>query len=151
MSLVLTIKEDIKNAMREKNAVALTALRGVSSAFTNELITQGKMPGDEITDELAITVLKREVKRRKDAIEQFLAGGREDLAEDDKAEIEVLAKYLPENMSIEKITEIAKAKMTEMGITDKSKMGQLMGAIIKEAGSSADGGDVKTVVESLLA
>lgn len=151
MSISAQIKEDMKQAMRDKNALALTAIRGVMSAFTNELVTMGRSPSDELSDAEVITVIKREVKRRKDAIEQFTAGGREDLADDDKAEVEVLSKYLPAAMSREQIVEIARAKIAELGVTDKSGIGQLTGAVMKATGGEADGNDVKSVLEELLA
>jgi uncharacterized protein YqeY len=151
MSLVHDIKEAMKQAMRDKNTVALTALRGVLSAFTNEVVTLGRSPSDELQDAEAIVVLKREVKKRRDAIEQFTAGGREDLAEDDKAEVAVLSEFIPAGMSLDAIREIVLAKKDEMGITDASKMGQLIGAVAKETQGQADGSDIKSVVESLFA
>lgn len=150
MTLQEQLREDMKQAMRDKNASALTAIRGAMSAMTNELVTLGRTPTDALSDEEAQTVIKREVKRRKDAIEQFTAGGREDLAEDDKLEVETLSKYLPEMMSVDAIKEIAIAKQAELGMTDKADAGKLMGAIMKETAGKADGGDVKTVVESLF-
>lgn len=150
MTLQEQLREDMKQAMRDKNASALTAIRGVMSAMTNELVTLGRTPTDALSDEEAIVVIKREVKRRKDAIEQFTAGGREDLAEDDKLEVETLSKYLPAMMSMDAIKEIALAKQAELGMTDKSDSGKLMGAVMKETAGKADGADVKNVVESLF-
>jgi len=86
----------------------------------------------------------------QDSIEQFLKGGREDLAETEKEELPTLEAYLPQMMSIEEIRPIAEAKKAELGVEDKSKMGVLMGAVMKETKGQADGGDVKTVVEELL-
>jgi len=87
------------------------------------------------------------VKQRRDSIEQFEKGGRSELAENEKAEIEVLEKYLPEQMSAEKIAEIVAAKKTELDISDKSKMGMLIGAVVREVGDIADGAAVKIAVE----
>lgn len=150
MTLQEQLREDMKQAMRDKNASALTAIRGVMSAMTNELVTLGRTPTDALSDEEAVVVIKREVKRRKDAIDQFTAGGRPDLAEDDKMEVETLSKYLPVMMSVEAIKEIALAKQAELGLTEKADSGKLMGAIIKETSGAADGADVKAVVESLF-
>jgi uncharacterized protein YqeY len=136
------IKEEMKNAMREKNEVKLLTLRGLLAAFTNEAVTQKQKPDEMLADEVALAVIKRQVKQRKDSIEQFEKGGRADLAEDEKKELEILAR--------EEIEKIARAKMNELGITDKSKMGMLMGAVVKEAKGNADGALVKEVVESLL-
>lgn len=144
------IQTEIKNAMREKDQVKLTTLRGVISAFTNESVALKRTPQDKLSDEEALTVIKRLVKQRKDSIEQFEKGGRSDLAENEKAELSVLEVFLPAQMSEDQIREIAMRKKEEMNVTDKSKAGQLMGAIIKEAGGNADGALVKKIVESLF-
>ena len=75
-NLQQTIKSQIKEAMMAKDTVRLTVVRGLSSAITNELVTKGKMPTDELSDEDVLTVIRRQVKQRKDAIDQFTAGGR---------------------------------------------------------------------------
>lgn len=149
MSIVEQIKSDMKDAMRAKDAQALTALRGLLSAFTNELVAIGRTPQDSLSDEEAITVIKRASKQRKDAIEQFEKGGRPELAEDEKAELAVIEKYLPATMSLEDIKTIAEAKIAEFG-GDKTKLGQIIGAVLKQTAGQADGGDVKKVVTELL-
>lgn len=150
MSLHTTIKDATKQAMREKDAVTLSTLRGLVTAFTNESVATGGTPQDELTDEQAMTVIKREANKRKDSIEQYTKGGRPELAESEKAELAVLKAYLPEMMSKEDIQNIAEAKKAELGIEDKSKMGVLIGAIMKETGGNADGADVKEIVTKLL-
>jgi uncharacterized protein YqeY len=144
------IKEEVKNAMREKNEVKLLTLRGLLAAFTNEAVTQKQKPDEMLVDEVALAVIKRQVKQRKDSIDQFEKGGRGDLAEDEKKELAILTPFLPQELSREEIEKIARAKMSELGITDKSKMGMLMGAVVKEAKGNADGALVKEVVEGLL-
>ncbi|MCB9809200.1 GatB/YqeY domain-containing protein [Candidatus Nomurabacteria bacterium] len=150
MSLQTQIKEDMKAAMKAKESQKLMALRGVLSSFTNKLVDLGKTPQDELGDDDAIAVIKTEVKRRKDSIQQYTEAGRPELAEDEQLELDVLSVYLPETMSRDAIREIAQKKKDEMGITDKSQMGQFMGALMQELGSTADGGDVKAVVDELL-
>jgi len=151
MSLVEQIKGEIKEAMKAKEADKLTTLRSITSAFTNELVATGKTPQDEVTDEIAMTVLKRQAKQRKDSIEQFTKGGRDDLVVNEKKELELIEEYLPETMSKDDIRVVAEKKKEEMGVSDKSGMGQLMGAIMGELkGKEVDGGDVKEVVESLF-
>ena len=150
MTILEKIKENLKNAMREKDQLKLTTLRGLLSGFTNELVAKGKTPQDIIDDEMALAVIKRQAKQRKDAIEQFEKGGRADLVENEKLELKILEEYLPQMMSKDEIKKIAEAKKNEMGITDKSKIGQFMGALMIELKGKADGGDVKEVVESLF-
>ncbi len=149
MSIVEQIKSDMKDAMRAKDATALTAIRGLLSAFTNELVNLGRTPQDTLTDEEAFTVIKRASKQRKDAIEQFEKGGRPELAEAEKTELAVIEKYLPATMSLDQIKTIAETKIAEFG-GDKTKMGQIIGAILKETAGQADGADVKKVVTELL-
>jgi len=149
MAIIEQIKSDMKEAMRAKDQVALTTIRGLISAFTNELVATGETPQDEVTEDIALTVIKRASKQRKDAIEQYTQGGRTDLVENEQAELSVIEKYLPQMMSKEQIKPIAEAKIAEFG-GDKSKMGQIIGAILKETAGQADGGDVKSVVMELL-
>ena len=150
MSHIETIREDLKNAMRNKEAEKLTTLRGLIAGFTNELVASGQTPQSEITYEIVMTVLKRQAKQRKDAIEQFKAGGREDLVATEQAELDVISAYLPATMSQDEIRVIAEAKKTELGVTDKAGMGKLIGTLMSELKDKADGGDVKVVVESLF-
>jgi uncharacterized protein YqeY len=149
MSIIEQIKSDMKDAMRAKDAATLTTLRGLISGCTNELVATGKTPQDEVTDDLALTVMKRASKQRKDAIEQYTKGGREDLVANEQVELSVIEKYLPTLMSKDQIKPIAEAKIAEFA-GDKSKMGQIIGAVLKETAGQADGGDVKSVVMELL-
>jgi hypothetical protein len=150
MSYIEQIREDLKNAMRNKEAEKLTTLRGLVAGFTNELVASGQTPQSEITDEIVMTVLKRQAKQRKDAIEQFKAGGRDDLVANEQAELDVINAYLPATMSQDEIRVIAEAKKAELGVTDKAGMGKLIGTLMQELKDKADGGDVKVVVESLF-
>ncbi len=144
------IKSEIKEAMKARETVRLNVLRGILTAFVNELVASGKTPQDMIDDEIALTVIKRLAKQRKDSIEQFEKGDRKDLADKEREEFVYLEKYLPKMMEKEEIKKIATVKKTELGIDDKAKMGMLMGAVMKELKGKADGGDVKEVVEKLF-
>lgn len=144
------IKADLMMAMKAKDALKTNTLRGIIAGFTNELVTKGKKPNELVPDEIALPVLKRLANQRKDSIEQFTNGGRTDLAEVEKKELEIISSYLPLQMSIDEIKKIAEAKKAELGITDKSKSGILMGAVIKASNGTADSKDVKTVIDSLF-
>lgn len=144
------LRGQIKEAMFAKEAVRLSVLRGMLTAFVNELVAKGMKPQDELADDAALAVIKRLAKQRKDSIDQYEKGGRADLAAQEREELAILETYLPETMSKDEIRKVAEAKKIELGITDKAKMGMLMGAIIKELGGKADGNDVKQVVEELL-
>jgi uncharacterized protein YqeY len=148
--LIHDIREQLKEAMREKDTVAMDTLRGVVSATQNELVANGKTPQDEAGDDVVQKVIARLVKQRKDAIGQFEAGGRTDLADNEKAQLAVLEKFLPAQMSDDEIRAIVDRKKTELNITDTAKSGILTGAVMKEVAGGADGGRVKAIVESVL-
>lgn len=150
MTIHEKIKTEIPLALKARDEVRLRTARALLTAFTNESVTLGKTPQDLIDDEQAIIVVKRLANQRKDSIEQFRKGGREDLIKIEEEELEYLSQYLPEMMSKDAIKEIALAKKAELGVEDKSKMGILMGAIMKETKGKADGADVKEVVEEML-
>ncbi|QQR76620.1 GatB/YqeY domain-containing protein [Candidatus Nomurabacteria bacterium] len=144
------IKESIKEAMLAKEAVRLEVLRGISAAMTNELVSKGRTPQDALTDEEVIAVITRLAKQRKDSIEQFKNGGREDLVKEEEAQLAILEVYLPKMMEKSEIENIARAKKESLGITDATKKGMLMSELMKELKGKADGGDVKNVVDSLF-
>jgi uncharacterized protein len=144
------IQNEIPEAMRAKDQVRLLTLRGVLAAFTNESVVLKRTPKDKLKDEEAIAVIRRLVKQRKDSIEQFENGGRQDLADNEKAELKILEEFLPAQMSEEKIREIILKKKIEIGEVDKTKIGQFMGAVMKEIGGNADGALVKKIIEEVL-
>ncbi|MFZ2620977.1 MAG: GatB/YqeY domain-containing protein [Minisyncoccia bacterium] len=150
MSLQTQIRDQMKEAMKAKDAVKLGVVRGLVSAFTNELVAMKKMPTDELTDEEVLNVIRRAVKQRKDSIDQFTKGGRPELAESERTELVILETYLPTQMPRGEVMKIAKAKMEELGVTDKSKAGQLIGILMKELKGKADGDIVKSIVDELL-
>ena len=150
MSIATDIREELKNAMREKNQPALDTYRAVLTGFMQELTATGKTPQDEVNDVLALKVIQKLIKQRKDAISQFEAGARSDLAEEEKAQLVYLEKFQPAQMSEADIRTIAEKKKAELGIADKTKIGILVGAVMKEINGAADGGTVKGVVESLF-
>lgn len=134
-------------AMKAREATKLSVIRGLLTAFTNELVAKGRKPDEELSDDDALAVISRAVKQRKDSIEQFEKGGRADLAEDEKKELEILQAYLPAQMSREEIFSYVQNKAKE-GF-DKEKKNQFMGMIMKELKGKADGSIVREAVESL--
>ena len=107
MSLHKDIHSKIKEAMIAHETVRLTVLRGLISAFTNELVAKGKKPQDELTDDEAVAVIRRAVKQRKDSIDQFTKGNRLDLVASEEAELNILETFLPKMMSRDDIKKIA--------------------------------------------
>ncbi len=98
MSIATNIREQLKLAMKEKNQDALDTFRSVISAFTSELVASGKTPQDEVIDEIAQKVIQKIIKQRQDSISQFEAGGRNDLAEIEKAQLAFLVPFMPVQM-----------------------------------------------------
>jgi hypothetical protein len=150
MALHEDIHASLKESLKAKDQVRLRTVRSILTALTNELVATGKTPQDHLGDEAVLTVIKRLAKQRRESITQFEAAGRNELAEPEKEELVILEAYLPTLMSQAEIEPIAKAKLEELGITDKSKMGMAIGTLMKELQGQADGGDVKAVVEKLL-
>lgn len=144
------LKAGIPDALRAKDEVRLRTLRSLTTAMTNEVVAKKRKPDEFLTDEEALVVIKRAANQRKDSIEQFTAAGRTELAEPEIAELAILESLLPELMSREEIETIARAKMAEMGITEKKDLGRFMGSLMQDLKGKADGGDVKAVVDSLF-
>ena len=156
------IKEDIKKAMQEKEALKLSVLRMVSSYIFNKekdkrakLSKAGEEEGkldelSKLTEEEALEVVSSEVKKRKDSIEQYEKGGRPELAENEKKELVILMEYMPEQMGEDEIRKIVKEKIEELGIGGPQETGKLMGAIMPQFKGKADGNMVGKVVQEEL-
>lgn len=144
------IKNGIKDAMMKKDTVLLEVLRGMVSAFMNELVAKGRKPNEMLNDEESLAVITRLAKQRKDSIEQFTKGNREDLVKEESAQLAILETYLPKLMDKSEVENIAKAKKEELGISDATKKGMLMSALMKDLKGKADGGVVKVVVDALF-
>lgn len=150
MALHDDLRVSLKEALKAKDEVKLRTVRGIMTASTNELVATGKTPQDQLDDAGILSVIKRLAKQRKESIVQFEAAGRNDLVEHEKEELVILEAYLPTLMTQEEIRPLAEAKKAELGITDKQKMGMLVGSLMKDLQGKADGGDVKAVVETLF-
>ena len=140
-------------AMKAKDAVRVSVLRGLMASFTNELVAKGRKPDEELADDETLSVISRGVKQRKDSIEQFEKGGRKDLAEAEAAEMTILQSYLPAQMSAEEIENFVKSKLDEPSFakaTGGQGKNQFMGLIMKELKGRVDGTLVKVVVDKYL-
>jgi hypothetical protein len=144
------IKNGIKDAMLGKDALRLKALRAMVAAFTNELVAKNKKPTEFLTDDEALVVITRLAKQRKDSIEQFKKGNREDLVKEEQDELNILETYLPKMMECSEVEKIAQAKKAELGILDPKDKGKLMQALMKDLKGKADGIVVKEVVDNLF-
>ena len=141
------ITEDMKTAMREKNTVTLNTVRMLKSSIKNAAIEKGGANA-ELTDPEVMAVVRKEVKKRQDSIEQYEAAGRTELADQEKAEMEVLNGYLPEPLSDEEIAAIVDAAVAEVGATSRKEMGQVMKLVQERTAGRADG---KTLSQAVMA
>lgn len=134
-------------AMKAKDALRLSVLRGLLASFTNEAVAKKRKPDEELSDDEVLTVISRAVKQRKDSIEQFEKGGRKDLVEAESAELKILETYMPTQMSRDEIITYVKSKPLPQ-VSEKNKF---MGIIMKELKGKADGALVKEVIDTLFA
>lgn len=150
MSLHEQIKDNIKECMKAGDKIRLEVMRGLVTAFTNELVSKGKTPQDLLGDEEALAVITRLAKQRKDSIEQFTKGGRLDLVEEENSQLSILQEYLPKLMERNEVEEFVKVKISELGVIDPTKKGIFMASLMKDLKGKADGSMVKEVVDELF-
>ncbi|MFE4711324.1 MULTISPECIES: GatB/YqeY domain-containing protein [Bacillales] len=146
MNLSERLNEDMKQAMKSKDKFALSTIRMVRSTIKYlEIDLKRTLDDNEVLD-----ILSREIKQRKDALQEFETAGRDDLAASTKAEIEIIIKYLPEQLSEEEIKVIVQQTIQETGASSKSEMGKLMSALMPKVKGRADGKLVNQVVQQFL-
>lgn len=149
MSLKSKIIEDLKAAMKSGETAKRDTLRMLDSMVKNTEIEKKKRETGLDDNEVQEVVMKA-IKQRKDAIAQYESGGRMELAEKERAEMEILSAYMPEQMSEDDIRKIVTQTAAEIGATAKSDMGKLMGAAMGKLKGKADGQVVKKAVEEIL-
>ncbi|KGX83507.1 GatB/YqeY domain-containing protein [Pontibacillus marinus] len=147
MSLLDHLNQDMKQAMRNKEKEKLATIRMVKSALQNEAIKLGK---DELSEEEELAVLSRELKQRKDSLQEYENAGRDDLAEKSEREIELIQSYMPDQLSEDELDEIVQETIKEVGATSKKEMGQVMSAIMPKVKGKADGSQVNQLVQKHL-
>lgn len=148
MNLKETINGDIKKAMLAKDKDTLRALRALKSAIL--LAETEKGASEELSEEKEAAILMKAAKQRKESAEIYQQQQREDLAEIELQELQVIEKYLPQQLSQEELEEKIKAIIEQTGATGPSDMGKVMGVAVKSLGSSADGKTISATVKSLL-
>lgn len=145
--LLEQINQDLKQAMINKDAALLSALRMLIAAMRNKEITLREGGKAELTDEQAVEVVASEIKKRRDSVLAYEQGGRPELAEKENSEIKILEKYLPEQMSDEELEKIV-AEVIAGGASD---YGRAMGQVMAKVKGKADGAKVGEMVKKLLA
>ena len=147
MSLKAQITEDMKTAMRAKDSVRLGTIRLLQAAMKQKEVDERV----ELDDAMVIAIVDKLIKQRKDSIAAYEGAGRQDLADVEKAEMQVLEVYLPARLSAEEITAAVKAIVAEVGATGPGDMGKVMGAVKMQLAGKADMGLVSAAVKAALA
>lgn len=146
MSLKEQLTADMKEAMKSHDKDRLAVIRMVRGAIRQQEIDGQK----ELGDEDVIAVMSKEIKMRRDSIEEFKKGGREDLIAKTQAEIDVLMPYMPAQLSEDEVRELVKAAVAETGAATPKDMGKVMGVLMPKVKGRADGKLVNTLVRSML-
>ncbi|BDG46469.1 GatB/YqeY domain-containing protein [Parageobacillus sp. KH3-4] len=147
MGLLDRLNDDMKQTMKNKEKDKLSVLRMLKAALQNEAIKLGK---SQLSEDEELTVLSRELKQRKDSLQEFENAGRMDLVEKAKAEIEIVQLYMPKQLTEEELLEIVKQTIAEVGASSKADMGKVMGAIMPKVKGKADGSLVNKLVQQQL-
>jgi Uncharacterized conserved protein len=146
MSLAERLNEDMKLAMRAQDKFKLSTIRMVRAAVKNQEIDLRR----PLEDSEVLDILTREVKQRKDSLQEFQKAGRDDLATDLAAEIDIIAQYLPQQLTEEEIKAIVMQTIQETGASSKADMGKLMGALMPKVKGRADGKLINQLVQQFL-
>ncbi|MBP1904317.1 GatB/YqeY domain-containing protein [Paenibacillus turicensis] len=146
MSLSERLNEDMKQAMKSQDKFKLSTIRLIRATIKNlEIDLKRTLNDNEVLD-----ILSREIKQRKDALQEFTKAGREDLADKVKAEAEFIAEYLPQQLTEEEIKVIVQQTIQETGASSKADMGKIMSALMPKVKGRADGKLVNQAVQELL-
>lgn len=149
MSIKQKINTDLKKALLDGDKQTAVTLRGLKSVLLNAEIAAGKRD-DGLPEEEVAALLQKEIKSRKESIELYEQGGSQDKAEQEKVEIAVIEGYLPEQMSDEELGELIDGVIAELGEVTIQQMGQVIGKVKQQAGSSADGARVAKLVKERI-
>jgi len=147
VDLLNKIEQDYKEALRERNESKVSVLRMIKSALKNMEIEKG----ESITENEAINVLQKQAKQRRDSIDQYRAGGREDLAKIEENELVEIEVYLPKKMNRDEVEEKVEAVIKKLEATSMQQMGQVIKEVICITGNQTDGQTVAEIVRSKLA
>ena len=146
MSLKETLNNDIKTAMKAKDKETLAVLRMIKTAVQAGEIDKK----EELNAEEELTILAREAKQRRESLAEFVKAGRDELVAKTEAEIEIVERYLPKQLSVEEVKEVIATVAEKIGATTQKEFGKLMGAVMQELKGKADGNVIKEQVKAHL-
>lgn len=144
--MLAKLQSDLKDAMLQKDSVRVSTIRLLLSEIHNSEIAKG----EPLADESIVTVIQKEAKKRKEAADGFRAGGREESAQKEEKEAEILMTYLPEQISDEELTKIVENAIESTGAKEISDMGKVIGMVLGQVNGQADGGRVSALVKQKL-
>ncbi|MSR76963.1 MAG: GatB/YqeY domain-containing protein [Candidatus Omnitrophica bacterium] len=147
MSLNLRIDDEIKQAMKSRNADALSTLRMLKSAIMNDAINKKK---NQLEDTEILEIIQKQVKQRRESIDSFKAAARIELAQKEEREIEVLQTYLPKQLSEAEIKNLVEKAIASTGATKKTELGKIMKVLMPDTKGRADGKVVSDLAQSML-
>jgi hypothetical protein len=147
MTLLEKLNQDMKQAMKNKDKHTLSVIRMVKASIQNETIKFGK---DTLSEDEELTVLSREVKQRKDSLQEFKSAGRDDLVEKTESELHILQEYMPKQLSNEELEKIVQATIQEVNAGSKKDIGKVMSAIMPKVKGKADGAQINKIVQKQL-
>ena len=148
MSLELTINENLKKAMLAKDEKGLRALRAIKAAILLAKTAEGA--GESLSEDAEMKILQKLVKQRRDSIDIFEQQNRSDLAQKEKEEVEVIEQYLPKQLDPAELKTIIAGIISQLGVTNISGLGQVMGVASKQLAGKADGKAISAIVKELL-
>lgn len=146
MSVLSQLNEDMKTAMRAKDKESLTTIRMIKAAIQNEEISKGS----ELNSDEEIAIVSREKKQRLESLNEFEKAGRDDLVEKLNRELEIVDKYLPEQLSEDEVRDIVNETIDEVGAESMQDMGKVMSTIMPKVAGRADGGTINKLVREEL-
>ncbi|MGK7932144.1 MAG: GatB/YqeY domain-containing protein [Microcystaceae cyanobacterium] len=150
LSLKDQIGEDIKAAMKAKDKVKLATVRAIKKAILEKEVELRPSGQEILTPEQELSLLSQQAKQRRDSIEQYKKGGREDLVEQETKELAIIETYLPPQLSEEEVETIVTQIIADVGATSPKEMGKVMGVAMKELKGKTDGKKVQAIVQSKL-
>jgi len=144
------INSDLKEAIKNREETACLTLRGLLAVILNKDKKKEYEKSEKLTDQEIIETVSSEVKKRRDSISDFSKGGRQDLVDKEKKEMEVLLKYLPSQLSDSELRSIVKSAIDEVGASDMSDLGKVMGSLMPKVRGRADGAKTTQLVKEML-
>ncbi|MCQ2959796.1 MAG: GatB/YqeY domain-containing protein [Bacteroidales bacterium] len=147
MKLTKQVAVDLMAAMKNQEKGKLDALRSLKTAF---ILAKSETGATDLADDEELKIVQKLIKQRRDSAAEYIANNRQDLADKENSEADVLSAYLPKQLSVEEITDVVKQIIAEVGATSMKEMGKVMGIASKKLAGSADGKAISDVVKTLL-